>query len=65
MNGPGFEYCMNAIIGCGLHNFYPIFHCGLYSNTANITDNLCTKKGNSSKKYVVYNQEWFQIKSRL
>ena len=46
MNGPGFEYCMNAIIGCGLHNFYPIFHCGLYLKMANNTDNLCTKQGN-------------------
>ena len=65
MNGPGFEYCMNAIIGCGLHNFYPIFHCGLYSNAANITDNLCNKQRNTSKRSAVYNQEQFQIKSGL
>ena len=33
----------------GLYNFYPIFHCGLFSNASNITDNLCTKQRNSSK----------------
>ena len=46
-----------------LHNFYAIFHCGLYSKAANITNNLCNKQGNSSKKSAVYNQERFQIKS--
>ena len=30
-----------------------------------ITDNICTKQGNSSKKSAVYNQELFQIKSRV
>ena len=29
------------------------------------TDNICTKKGNSSIKSKVYNQEGFQIKSGL
>ena len=52
-----FEYRMRTIISCGLYNFYPIFHCGLYSKAANITDNLCNKQGNSSKKSAVYNQE--------
>ena len=28
--------------------FYPIFHCGLYCRAASVTDNLCTKQGNSS-----------------
>ena len=28
----------------------PHFDCGLYSKAANITDNLCTKQGNSLKK---------------
>ena len=27
----------------GLYIFYPIFHCGLYSKAAYITDSLCTK----------------------
>ena len=56
-------YRTRAIISRDLYNFYPIFHCGLYSKAANITDNLCTKQGNSSKKSTVYNQERFQIKS--
>ena len=58
-------YRTRAIISLGLYIFYPIFHCGLYSKAVNITDNLCTKQGNSSKKSVVYNQERFQIKSGL
>ena len=44
-------------ISRSFYNFYPIFHYGLYSNGANITDNLYTKQGNSSKKSTVYNQE--------
>ena len=48
-----------------LHIFYSIFHCGLYCRAANITDNLCTKQGNSSIKSAVYKQERFQIKSGL
>ena len=28
--------------------FYPIFHCGLYCRAVSVTDNLCTKQGNSS-----------------
>ena len=59
------KYRTSAIISRGLYNFYPIFHCGLYSKAANITDNLCTKQGNSSKKSTVYNKERFQIKSGL
>ena len=58
-------YRTHAIITRGLYLFNPIFHCGLYSKAANITDNLCTKQGNSSKKSAVYNQEQFQIKSGL
>ena len=49
-----------AIISRGL---YTIFHCSLYCRVVSITDNLCTKQGNSSKKSMVYNQERFQIKS--
>ena len=45
-----------AIISRGLYIFYPIL-CGLKSRAVNITDNLCTKQGNSSIKYAVYNQE--------
>ena len=26
----------------------PIFHCGLYCRVVSVTDNLCTKQGNSS-----------------
>ena len=48
-----------------MYMFYPIFHCGLKSTAHNITDNLCSKQGNSSIKSVVYNQERFQIKSGL
>ena len=54
---------MSAIISRGLYYFYPIFQSGLYSKAANITDNLCTKHENSSKKSMVYNQERIQIKS--
>ena len=54
---------MRTIMRRGLYNFYPVFHCGLYSKAANITNNLCTKYANSSKKKSgVYNQEQFQIK---
>ena len=42
------NYRTRAIINRGLYIFYPIFHCGLYCRAVNITDNLCTKKGNSS-----------------
>ena len=44
-----YYYRTQAIISHGLYNFYPIFHCGLYLKAAKITDNLCTKQGNSSK----------------
>ena len=39
--------------------FYPIFHCGLYCRAVSVTDNLCTKQGNSSisLESTVYNQE--------
>ena len=37
-----------AIISHGLHIFYPIFHGGLYFRAVSITNNLCTKQGNSS-----------------
>ena len=42
------NYCKRAIITCGLYIFYPIFHCGLYCRAVSVTDNLCTKQGNSS-----------------
>ena len=45
---PIFIYHMHANITRGLYIFYPIFHCGLYCRAVNITDNLCTKEGNSS-----------------
>ena len=32
----------------GLYTFCPILHCGLYYRAVRTTDNLCTKKGNSS-----------------
>ena len=60
------KYCLRAIITRGLYTFYPIFHCGLYSKAANITDHIYViESGNSSKISAVYNQERFQIKSRL
>ena len=37
-----------TVISRGLYIFYPIVRCGLYCRAVNITDNLCTKKGNSS-----------------
>ena len=43
-----FAYCKRAIITRSLYIFYPIFHCGLYCRAVNVTDNLCTKQGNSS-----------------
>ena len=45
---PNPKYHTGAIISRGLYNFYPIFHCGLYCRAISITDNLCTKQGNSS-----------------
>ena len=44
----GTTFLKNAETNCGLYIFYPIFHCGLYCRVVNITDNLCTKNGNSS-----------------
>ena len=44
----GIIYCTHNIISYGLYIFYPIFHYGLYCSAANTTDNLCTKRGNSS-----------------
>ena len=41
-------YHTRAIISRSLYIFYPIFHCGLYCRVVSITNNLCTKKGNSS-----------------
>ena len=37
-----------AIITHGLYIFYSILHCGLYCRAVSVTDNLCTKQGNSS-----------------
>ena len=42
-------YCKRVIIICFaacVLIFDPIFQCGLLSREVNITDNLCTKKGN-------------------
>ena len=36
-----------------------------FFSAVDITEKLCTKQGNSSKKSVVYNQDRFQIKSGL
>ena len=41
-------YRTRAIITRGLYIFYPIFHCGLYCRAVSVTDNLCTKPGNSA-----------------
>ena len=41
-------YSTRAIMTLGLYIFYPIFHCGLYCRAVSVTDNLCTKQGNSS-----------------
>ena len=43
-----FHYRTRAIITRGLYIFYPNFHCGLYCRAVSVTDNLCTKQGNSS-----------------
>ena len=43
----GTTFLKNAETNCGLYIFYPIFHCGLYCRVVNITENLCTKNGNS------------------
>ena len=43
-----FYYRMRAIISRGLYTFHPIFQCSLYCRAVIITDNLCTKQGNSS-----------------
>ena len=37
-----------VIIIRGLFILHPIFHCGLYCRAVSITNNLCTKQGNSS-----------------
>ena len=42
------NYHTRAIITRGLYIFYPIFHCSLYCRAVSVTDNLCTKQGNSS-----------------
>jgi hypothetical protein len=44
-------YHPRAIISRGLYIFTPFF------TAVNITDNLCAKQGNFSKKSAVYNQE--------
>ena len=41
------KYRTHAIITSSLYIFYPIFHCGLYCRAVSVTDNLCTKQGNS------------------
>ena len=49
--------------------FYSIFHCSLYYRAVSVTDNSCSKPGNSSigskVKSSVYKWERFQIKSGL
>ena len=60
-------YRTRAIISRGLYTFYPIFHCGLYCRAVSITENLCTKNGNSLNfgpkirglnSRAVSNQDW-------
>ena len=41
-------YRMCAIISCSLYIFYPIFQCSLYCRAVSATENLFTKKENSS-----------------
>ena len=41
-------YPVRANLTRGLYIFYPIFHCGLYCSAVSVTDNLCTKPGNSA-----------------
>ena len=36
-----------AIIIRGLYILYPIFYCGLYCRAVSISNNFCTKQGNS------------------
>ena len=47
-NSHSIEYRMFAIISRSLYICCPIFYCGLYCREVSITDNLCTKQGNSS-----------------
>ena len=60
-----YYYRTRAIISRSFYNFYPIFSLRFIFKSTNVTDNLCTIQGNSSKESAVYNQERFQIKSRL
>ena len=58
-------YHTRAIISHGLYIFYPTFHCGLYCRAVSVTDNLCTRQGNSSifGPKIESLKEQFQIKS--
>ena len=59
---------MHANITWGLYISYPIFHCGLYCRAVSVTDNLCSKQGNSSIFESKIRGLWlerFQIKSGL
>ena len=41
-------YHTRAIISRGLYILFSIFHCCLYRRAVSVTNNLCTKQGNSS-----------------
>ena len=43
-----FKYRTRVVITSVLYLFHPILHCGLYCRAVSVTDNLCTKQGNSS-----------------
>ena len=43
-----FKYRTRVVITSVLYLFHPILHCGLNCRAVSVTDNLCTKQGNSS-----------------
>ena len=57
------SYTNKAIISRVLYIFYFIFHCGLYCRVVSVTNNLCTKLGNSLN--FLANNLQFIIKSGL
>ena len=54
-------YRTRALITRGVY-FFPIFHCGLYCRAVSITDNLCTKQGNSSNFGLIFDTRGVAIK---
>ena len=45
---PAILYTVHGLLQPRFVYFYPIFHCSLYCRAVSVTDNLCTKQGNSS-----------------